>query len=118
MSGIQRLLRKKIDVSNRTKPQLSHSTILERERGRAKRKRPEGNATYHAELVEDRRVEPVLDVIDVLRHQAQSQLSVHEQVVQQTPGSVVAVAQSRMRRAGIKSEAQSLPLGNVVVGNG
>ena len=51
-----------------------------------------GEETYHAKFVKHRRVKSVLDIINTLRDQAQSQLSVHEQVVQQTVGSVVAVA--------------------------
>jgi hypothetical protein len=74
--------------------------------------------TYHAVLVKHRRVPSVLDIVNALRHQSQSQLSVHEQVVQQTPRGILAVAESRMRRASVESETQCLPFGNVVVGDG
>jgi hypothetical protein len=74
--------------------------------------------THHTILPKHSRVPRVLDIVHALRHQSQSQLLVHEQVVQQTPGGVLAVAESRMRRVGVESETQCLPFGNVVVGDG
>ena len=73
------------------------------------------DTTYHAILLKHSRVPSILDIVDTLRHQAQSQLSVHEQVVKQTPGGILAVAESRMRRAGVKGETQSLPFVNIIV---
>jgi hypothetical protein len=67
--------------------------------------------THHTILPKHSRIPRVLDIVHALRHQSQSQLLVHEQVVQQTPGGVLAVAESRMRRVGVESETQSLPFG-------
>ena len=71
-----------------------------------------------AVFFDDGRVEGALDVVHVLRDQAEVELFVAVEVVQVAVGVVHAVGERGVGRVGVLRDAEGLPLGDVVVGDG
>ena len=73
---------------------------------------------WDAVLVADGRVEGALHVVDGLRYEVERELAVGVEVVEQAVGVVGTVIEGRVRRVGVMSDTQVLPLRDVAVGGG